>query len=159
MEVPSPVGLTYNGVTSGVSSDSVTTEQLLEARLGHISSKNFRNFLFISGFLQSVGKSSNPSKISLWCEVFEENSAFVRIARNKSLLRYKTIFLSLSYSPAAHLFPSFSPGQNLAEARAASQSRQVVTRLVLILQTGTKAIIRFRIFCKIYFGILELIFS
>ena len=78
--------ITYNGVTSGVSSDIVTIIQLLEALLGHISSKNLRNFCFISGFLQSVGKSSDPSEISLWCEVFEEHGAFVRIAEMKNKL-------------------------------------------------------------------------
>ena len=84
--------ITYNGVTSGVSSDIVTIIQLLEALLGHISSKNLRNFCFISGFLQSVGKSSDPSEISLRCEVFKENSAFVRMAKNKSLLQGEIIF-------------------------------------------------------------------
>ena len=79
-------GITYNGVTSGISRDIVTTLQLLEAGLGHISSKNFRHFVFIPGFLQSVGKSPDPSEMSLGCEIFKENSAFVGPAKNKSLL-------------------------------------------------------------------------
>ena len=81
-----PLCITYNGVASGVSSDIVTAFQLLEAGLGHIGSENFRHFGFISGFLQSVGKSSDPSEISLWCEVFEEHGAFVRIAEMKNKL-------------------------------------------------------------------------
>jgi len=122
--------LVQNGVTSGVSSDIVTTIQLLEARLGHISSKNFRHLGLISGFLQGVRKSSDPSERSFGREIFKENSALVGMARNTSLLRETIINFSLSYSPATHLFLFFSPGQNLAEARAT----RVVSRVVRILQ-------------------------
>ena len=125
---------TYNCVTSGVSSHIVTAFQLLEARLGHISSKNFRHLGIISGFLQGVRKSSDPSERSLGREIFKENSALVGMARNTSLLRETIINFSLSYSPATHLLPFFSPGQNLAEARAT----RVVSRVFRILQAKTR---------------------
>ena len=95
-----PLCITYNGVASGVSSDIVTAFQLLEAGLGHIGSENFRHFGFISGFLQSVGKSSDPSEISLWCEVFEEHGAFVRIAEMKN--KFRKLFLPLHHLLSGH---------------------------------------------------------
>ena len=95
------VYITYNCVTSGVSSHIVTAFQLLEARLGHISSQNFCHFFLVSRFLQSVGKSSDPSEFPLGSEVFKENSAFVRITEKKSLLREK-IFLYLSLLLSGH---------------------------------------------------------
>ena len=116
---------TYNGITSGVSSDIVTTFQLLEALLGHISSKNFRHFSLIPGFLQSVGKSSDPSETSLGCEIFKENSAFVGTARNKSLLREKIISLSLllsGHTLVALLLPGTELGRGQGrQAEAAHQ--------------------------------------
>merc|ERR1711993_109503 len=78
--------LVQNGVASGVSSDIVTALQLLEARLGHIGSKNFRHFGFISGFLQGVRKSSDPSEMSLGCEIFKENRAFVGMVSGDTLV-------------------------------------------------------------------------
>ena len=91
------VYVTYNGITSGVSSHIVTAVQLLEARLGDISSENFCHFFFVSRFLQSIGKSSDPSEFPLGGEVFEENSALVRMTENKSL------FPEEMFSCLAHL--------------------------------------------------------
>ena len=93
--------VTYNGVASGVSSDIVTTLQLLEARLGHIGSKNFSHFGFISGFLQGVRKSSDPSEMSLGCEIFKENGAFVGMAEN-TIFYSEIIIFSLSHLLSGH---------------------------------------------------------